>query len=72
MRGIPYACLQGVIMKLKCDMEKECDKPVTHIDSSGFVYCEFHGKQKQSYARCRKLTKSELKQLQAETPLTKY
>jgi len=49
---------------LKCDMTKDCQKPVSFIDVKGFVYCECHGLQRQSYTRARKLTPKELETIQ--------
>lgn len=28
--------------ELKCDMHRECQNPVTHIGSKGYVYCTGH------------------------------
>lgn len=58
--------------KPHCDMEKDCDKPVTHIDNKGFIYCEHHGAQRKSSVPCRKLTGKELEQLKAGQPIGKY
>jgi len=57
---------------LRCDMERDCQKPVTHIDSKGYVYCREHGIQRQSYQRCRQLRPAELTRLQAGEPLKEY
>jgi hypothetical protein len=50
--------------KLKCDMQTDCKKSVTHIDNKGFVYCQWHGNQRNMYKPCRKLTQTELKKLE--------
>ena len=62
----------GTTIVLTCDMVDGCTAPVAYIDAKGYVYCEAHGKERQSYQRCRKLRPAELKQLQANEPLTKY
>lgn len=47
---------------LRCDYD--CDVPVTHIDSKGFVYCAGHGAARKAGGyQCRKLTASEVKAL---------
>lgn len=58
--------------KLVCQMTNNCGSPVTHIDSSGFVYCEMHGRQRRAYKRCRKLKPAEIKRLESGQPLTRY
>ena len=58
---------------LTCDMRKECSEPVTHVDDKGWVYCTKHGQdRKLSRIKCRKLTPSELRQLQSGKPLSSY
>jgi hypothetical protein len=32
-------------------MTRECQSPVTHIDTKGFVYCAPHGLQRRSYGQ---------------------
>lgn len=57
----------------RCDMERDCDEPVTHIDHKGYVYCYAHGQQrKASGIRCRKLTPAEARRIAAGQPLTRY
>lgn len=58
--------------KLQCDMKDDCHEAVTHIDEKGFAYCDAHGKSRKTYMRCRKLTKTELKQLENGQPLKRY
>jgi hypothetical protein len=59
--------------KLKCDMHKECQGQVSHVDDSGFIYCARHGLTRRgSGRRCRKLRASELKTLQAGKPIGSY
>lgn len=58
--------------RLSCDMESECDKPVTHIDAKGFVYCTRHGIERKIYQRCRQLTSKEKRILETGKPLASY
>jgi hypothetical protein len=60
------------IVKLQCDMHKECQSPIAMIDNSGFIYCEFHGLRRRDWKPCRKLRAHELKRLQAGKQVTKY
>ena len=57
---------------VSCDMATDCKEPITHIDIKGYIYCSAHGKERQSYQRCRKLTPAELKVIQAGEPLKDY
>lgn len=57
---------------LKCDMEKDCEQTVTHIDNKGYVYCREHGIERKSYRPCRMLKPKELAQLKTGTPLASY
>ena len=50
---------------LKCDMRSECLNQVTHIDNGGWIYCEFHGKQRKLHKPCRKLTKKEYQTIES-------
>lgn len=45
---------------------------ITHIDSSGFVYCSRHGEIRKRYKRCRKLKPTEIKRLESGQTLTRY
>lgn len=56
----------------KCDMTKDCIKPISYIDRKGFVYCETHGLQRKAYVPTRKLKPKELKQITDNKPLEKY
>lgn len=49
---------------LHCDMEKDCNSPVSYIDNKGYVYCAKHGEQRKAAKPCRKLTPSEIKKLE--------
>ena len=57
---------------LKCEMRHDCEKPVTHLDESGFIYCKEHGEHRKRYKRCRKLTPAEIKILNNEESIAKY
>lgn len=52
--------------KLKCNMQKDCDKPVTHINvNKGYVYCTFHANQLAAAGRPnRKIRPGEFKKLE--------
>ena len=50
--------------KLHCDMTKDCDKTVTHIDNKGYTYCTFHGIARKWYTSCRKMTSVEIVKLE--------
>ncbi len=58
--------------KLSCDMLRECQAPVSHIDEKGFVYCAAHAQQRKAYRRCRKLLVREVRQLASGLPLGSY
>ena len=60
------------VVKLTCSMTAGCQTAVSYIDDKGFVYCSCHGKQRQSYTKCRKLKPVELKTLQSGAPLARY
>lgn len=64
------------MVQLKCaDMkrqENKCESEVTHIDSKGFVYCEYCGKVRKLYSQARRLQPRELKLLWEGKPLEKY
>lgn len=58
-------------MKLKCDMQKGCDKDVTHIDNKGYVYCTGHGHQRKSGGvPCRQLSSAEIQKLESGRPIS--
>lgn len=57
---------------LRCDMEDDCTKPVTHIDQKGYAYCEPHGIERRWYVPCRKLRPHELRKLQRGEALARY
>jgi len=51
-------------MKLECAGGDTCTKVITHIDHKGWTYCTSHGKQRQIYVPCRKLTATEIAKLE--------
>jgi len=55
-----------------CDMVDGCCSPITHIDLNGYIFCASHGKQRQAYTRCRKLTAFELKLVTAGHSINSY
>jgi len=58
---------------IKCQMIENCIEEVTHIDQRGFIYCACHGYTRRvSGTPCRKMTKKELKFINAGQPLEKY
>jgi hypothetical protein len=64
---IPVIDVYGVgqSTKLTCDGVEGCSSPVTHIDTKGYVYCSTHGRVGYGGRRSRKLTKAEIKTLEA-------
>jgi hypothetical protein len=50
----------------------DCPCEVSYIDHKGYIYCTNHGKTRQSYTNCRKLTASEINQLKSGQPIKKY
>lgn len=51
--------------RLTCDMEKDCKKPVSHIDNKGYTYCSDHAATRKSGGvSCRKLKPTEIKKLE--------
>lgn len=60
--------------KLKCDMSKQCHKPVTHIGSKGYVYCQDDAivRRESRNERTRKMLKREIRQLEEGKPLANY
>lgn len=57
---------------LKCNMEKSCASPVTHIDAKGWVFCTPHGEARKVHRNCRKLRPHELRKLQRGEPIARY
>lgn len=57
---------------VRCDMRADCEEPVTHIDSNGFVYCTDHGIQRRDWKPCRKLRPWELRRILSGRPLSRY
>lgn len=50
---------------LRCEMEKGCKKPVTHIDNKGYIYCTDHAaRRKAGGVPTRKLRPAEIKKLE--------
>lgn len=68
-KAVRSASETKVAETLKCDMEKDCKEPVTHIDNKGFVYCSKHGeRRKAGGVPTRALRPGEVKKLeQGET-----
>ena len=52
-------------MKLTCAMSENCNNPVTHIGSRGFVYCSACAKDRQYWERCRRMRQWEIRRLEA-------
>lgn len=60
-------------MALRCDMQKDCEGTVTHVDEKGYVYCAVHGpERRQSGIRCRQLTIGEIAKLDRGEPIPYY
>lgn len=57
---------------LHCDMAKQCDASVTHIDNKGFIYCAVHGKERKYTHPTRQLAKWELTWLRRGDPIPSY
>lgn len=59
---------------LECQMIEGCKETVTHIDSSGFIYCLKHGRERKTgHGRnCRKLKPTEIKKLTQGQQLERY
>src|SRR3954470_11409614 len=70
----PHAadCANAGDVTLRCDMDRSCDRPVTHVDAKGYAYCTSHGHARQTSTRCRQLTPAELTRLQAGNTLPRY
>ncbi len=62
----------GSSRSLRCEMQRDCDAPVTHIDVKGYVYCTHHGIHRRAHQFCRKLRPCELRRLQRGLPLRRY
>lgn len=58
--------------KLCCDMVRDCQSEVTHIDQKGFVYCKDHAVLRKASVNTRKLKPSELTTIQSGKPLERY
>jgi hypothetical protein len=59
-------------MTLRCEMRTSCERPVTHLDEKGYIYCEVHGHDRQSWLRCRRLTAGELLRLEAGLTVRRF
>lgn len=57
---------------LHCDMRADCPRPVTHIDSKGWVYCTPCGNDRKYSVRTRKLRPWELRLLENGRPVPSY
>lgn len=61
--------------KLRCDMRRDCEAPITHIDRDGYIYCTPHAIQRRAGhygVPCRKLTGPELVKLGKGEKVTRY
>lgn len=56
----------------RCDMTSECERPVSHLDQDGFVYCAAHGLARRGWQPCRKLRPYELRRLERGETITRY
>lgn len=59
-------------MTARCDMTADCDRPITHLDQAGFVYCTQHGLQRRQYEPCRKLRAHELRRIERGEQVRRY
>ena len=50
---------------LSCDMREDCTNDVTHIGNKGYAYCTAHSKWRKGFESTRKMTKAEIKKLEA-------
>lgn len=56
---------------LKCDQSTQCAREVTHIENTGWVYCETHGNARRVYGnRVRKLREYEINRLNRGETIT--
>jgi hypothetical protein len=57
-----------------CDMDHQCEEPVSMIDDGGFVYCTTHGQTRQAspWCRCRKLRPHEVRRLKRGLKIERY
>ncbi len=55
-----------------CEMSDDCQRPVTHLDRKGYIYCTEHGLQRRRSQPCRKLQPWELRRLENGKPLNRY
>jgi hypothetical protein len=53
-------------------MTSECERPVSHLDQDGFVYCAAHGLARRGWQPCRKLRPYELRRLERGETITRY
>ena len=60
--------------KTTCEMTRECEEPLTHLDESGFVYCHQHGVKRQQggWKRCRKMRPYEINRIYAGKQIQRY
>ena len=56
----------------KCDMERDCSNPVTHIGEKGYVYCAEHVGCRRGIERCRRMRGWERARIAAGKPLLSY
>lgn len=60
------------MVHVKCDMERECKEPITHLDRKGYAYCTKHVGLRMAYMSCRKLHSEEIDLLQQGKTITKW
>lgn len=60
--------------QLRCEMDHDCDAPVTHVGSKGYIYCAGHAqiRRQSGYERCRKARGWEMGMLRAGRVLPSY
>lgn len=50
-----------------CEMSDQCRDAPNMVDKDGYIYCEWHGEQRQAWKSCRMLTAKELAALSTGT-----
>ncbi len=53
------------MIKLRCDMHKDCKRKIAFIDRKGYLYCRKHVVTRAMYVSCRRLTDEETKTLES-------
>jgi hypothetical protein len=59
---------------VKCDMKKDCTRPVTHIGHKGYIYCAECAVTRRAggHERCRKMKAWEVALIHEGKPLPSY